>query len=99
MVKRTIFSENTLIPVSLVLTLLGAAYLFARVMFATDANAENIADLQSSMKTMQTEIIVNLRDNSANLYELKTQITMLDTKLQSVSERLNRMDERQKKRP
>lgn len=97
MVKRSILSENTLIPVSFVITIGTGIYFFSRLMFATDAHGEDIAELQSSIKSMQQEVIIGLRDQSASLAELRSQVIMLDTKLSSVSERLNRMAEREKK--
>lgn len=76
-------TENTLVPVSLVLTICAGIYAFAKVSLATDVNTRDI-------QSMQEDVMRNLKEQSLLLNDLRAQTAGIDAKLDSLSDRLNR---------
>lgn len=89
--RRVILSEKTLLPISAITVIASIVYMFARVSFATETNRKDLDELTGSVKEMQTSVMVDLRDQSATLMELRAQILLMDVKLSSMDDKLNRM--------
>ena len=98
--KRTVLSQNTLVPLSLVMAVFGGAYKFAQVSLATEVNKAGIADVTTTVKEMQKSVMVSLSDQSANVNEMRTQLMILDSKFNALAETLKTFhaDERRLKR-
>ncbi len=87
---KQVFSEKTLIPLSLVLTIMLGVYAFARVSLATEVNKKDLDALTQTVKELQTALMVDLRDQSASLSDMRVQVIVMDSKLNSIAEQLKR---------
>lgn len=75
------FSEKTLIPISFVLTIAAGVYAFARVSAATEENTKDLSSLQN-------DVVDQMREQSEMLFDLKIQTATIETKLNSLYDRL-----------
>lgn len=91
---KSVLSEKTVIPLSFVVTICAGIYMFARVSSATEVNARDTEDLRADLKSLQSEVLVALKDQQANIYEIRTQGIILDTKMSLMDARLVKMGKR-----
>ena len=81
-------SEKTVVPLSLAFMLFAGVYKFAQVSLATEVQQKDIGAISAQVKDIQTSVMVDLKDQSANIVELKQQVLILDSKLNLISESL-----------
>ena len=89
----TTISEKTKVPLSFVLVLLGGGGWLAKISFAEDQNEKNLSALSSSVKELQTSVMVDLRDQAANISELRTQNMVIDARIEAFQARFERFVE------
>lgn len=96
--KKFILSENTLMPVSLVITMAGAIYWIASVSFATDENARDIAAIVQTVQSGNDEISGALKEQSETLGNLRSQVSAVDARLQALGDYIRHENARLRKR-
>ncbi len=70
-------TENTLIPVSLILVLVSGVTFFANVSFETSSNAKAIAALQEEQDVLAKELVQTQKEISVKLTEIQADIKSL----------------------
>lgn len=80
--KRFILSENTLIPMSLVITLAGGIYWLAQVQFATAQNKQDVQALSESEEKLRDSLALSMQKQGDLLFQIQSQVSALDAKIQ-----------------
>lgn len=69
-----VISENTLIPISLVITILGGVVWLTTLWFRSEAHAEMIAEIRAEQKSLAQEVRENNREVMRKLIELELKL-------------------------
>ena len=69
-----VLSEKTLIPISLVITIIGGVVWLTTLWFRTEAQAQNIAEVKAEQKSLVREVQDNNKEVMKKLIELEVKL-------------------------